>query len=72
MDELTNIVEEKIEECINNILNGKFSINPKVINGKNISCEYCKFKDICFKEKKNEIVLGGEYNEVDGGTTVSN
>jgi len=72
MDELTDVVEEKIEECVDNILDGKFNINPKVIEGKNISCEYCKFKEICFKEKKNEIVLGGEVCEVDGGTTISN
>lgn len=68
MDDLTLVVDTKIEECIEAILNGKFAINPKVIKGKNISCEYCKFKDVCFKEKKNEVILGGETDEMDRGT----
>lgn len=72
MDDLTVKVDLKIEECISNILEGKFDINPKVINNKNISCTYCKFKDICFKCKKDEIVLGGEVDELDEGTGVSN
>jgi len=71
MDDLTLVVETKINECVDNILNGTYDINPKVINGKNIACEYCKFKDICFKEKKNEFILGGEDIEMDGRTSGS-
>jgi len=71
MDELTSEVENKILECENNIIAGNFNINPKVIKGKNIACTYCKFKDICFMNKKDEVVLGGEDDEVDGGTTRS-
>lgn len=72
MDELTQEVEAKIEECIDNILEGNFDINPKVIKGHNIACEYCKFKDICFVNKKNEVILGGEESEMDGRTSFGN
>lgn len=72
MDKLTLDVEDQINECIDNIIKGNFAINPKVINGKNIACTYCKFKDICFKTKKDEVILGGEDNEMDGGATGSN
>ena len=37
MDELTTIVEDKINECTDNILDGNFVINPKVLKGKNRS-----------------------------------
>lgn len=72
MEELTDLTEEKITEGIRNILNGEFPINPKVVNQKNIACEYCTLKDICFKEKKDEVILGGEHYDMDGRTTTSN
>lgn len=57
MESLVDIVDEKIDECVTNILEANFKINPKVIKGKNIACTYCKFKDICFFTKKDEVVL---------------
>ena len=45
-----------------NIKNNKFDINPKVINGVNKGCEFCKFKDICFMTE-NDI----EKIQVDDG-----
>lgn len=68
MDKLTTIVEDKINECTDNILEGNFVINPKVLKGKNRSCEYCNFKDICFMTKKDEVILGGEDDEFYDGT----
>ncbi|MCI9281528.1 MAG: hypothetical protein HFI49_04690 [Bacilli bacterium] len=68
MDELTTIVEDKINKCTDNILDGNFVINPKVLKGKNRSCEYCNFKDICFMTKKDEVILGGDDNEFYSGT----
>ncbi len=48
IDNIIKITDEKINECIESISNGNFIINPKKINGKNIGCEFCKYKDICF------------------------
>ena len=43
----------KINEAIKAIENAEFSINPKVIDNKNIGCEFCKFKDICYKKEED-------------------
>ena len=57
MDNLINLVDKKIEEAGNNILEANFDINPKKINGINIGCEYCTFKDICFKKEQDSVYL---------------
>ena len=51
------------------ILDADFSINHKIINDINVSCEFCKYKDICYLSEKNKkyIKLEGETN-VDEGT----
>ena len=46
-----NIVEKETDE----ILNADFQINPKVYGKDNVSCELCKFKDLCFH--KNEDII---------------
>ncbi len=72
--QIINYTETKINEAIDHILEGDFSIDPKVIDNKNISCNYCKYKDICFRanqdlrylEKVDDLsFLGGNLNEVD-------
>ncbi len=71
MSDLTKLIENQIDIAIEKIINGEFNINPKVIKGTNIACTYCKFKDICFKTKENEVELGGEDNEMDRRTVTS-
>lgn len=63
MDDMIIKVQNVIDEAIKNIIAGKFYINPKVLKGKNISCTYCKFKDICFKTKNDEVIIGGDDDE---------
>lgn len=65
MDDITCTVDGIIKDAIKNIVDGNFEINPKVVKGKNVSCEYCHFKDICFKTKSDEVILGGEEDELD-------
>ena len=60
INEVLKLTHEKIINAMNNILEGNFLINPKILNNKNMSCEYCKFSDICYHDDKNNIYLGGD------------
>lgn len=60
IEKIQNITKEKINEVIENIKNNKFDINPKVNGDKNIGCDYCKFRDICFVKKKDKIEIKEE------------
>ena len=53
MNNIIKLTDNKINECINNIENANFEINPKMIGGKNIGCEHCKYKDICFMTNRD-------------------
>lgn len=70
-DKILNLAKEKINEAINNIIDAKFDISPIMI-GKELSCTYCPYKDICFvkdnmiieKESKKDLsFIRGENNE---------
>ena len=74
IDEITDLAETKIKESTKDILDGKFDINPKRIGINNLGCEFCSFKDICFrtekdivnlKEYKNMEFLGGDDSGMD-------
>ncbi len=54
---IEKITEGKIKEVVNAIDNGAFPINPKKIDDKLIGCEFCKFKDICFKKEEDVLIL---------------
>lgn len=71
MNALYDLVDKKINEARDSIINADFEINPKRISDKNMSCNFCKFKDICFmnennivnlKEIKDLDFLGGDNN----------
>lgn len=57
VDELFKIVSEKIDEAYQGIMNTKFDITAKRIEGKNISCDYCPFVDCCYKTNRDIIDL---------------
>ena len=54
---LINLVKNLIESAAKNIKEAKFDINPKEIDGKNQSCMFCKYNDICFKTYNDVIKL---------------
>ena len=62
INDILMITHEKIINAMNNILLGNFIINPKIINNKNMSCEYCKYKDVCYHNERNNVYLGGDEN----------
>jgi ATP-dependent helicase/nuclease subunit B len=64
LDLIDNLVDKKIDEAINSIMNAKFDINPKKIGDKNVSCTFCKYKDICYKTE-NDLINLKEYKELD-------
>lgn len=55
--QLIDIVDKKIDEAINNIINADFEINPKRIGNINKGCEFCNFKDLCFMNEKDFVNL---------------
>lgn len=54
MYNLVKYVDNHIKTKTNEILNADFKINPKNYKGKNISCKFCTFNDLCFM--KNEDI----------------
>ena len=55
--DMISYTKKEIEKATDEILEADFSINPKIYDGKNISCEFCEFKDICYKSQKDTIYL---------------
>lgn len=62
-EELENIVEKSIKKAGKSILNGDFSINPKQIDGKNVSCGYCPYAAICYKRAADLICITTKEDE---------
>ena len=57
IDKVKNITKDKIHEVVESIKNNKFEINPKVSGDKNIGCDFCKFRDICFVKKREYVEI---------------
>lgn len=56
--------KSKYEDAQKAILKNEFTINPKIYKGENVSCRNCSYRDICFKNLKNHVVLSsGEEEE---------
>lgn len=67
---IIDYTEKIIYKTLDNILDGNFKINPKKINFNDVSCSYCKYKDLCYRtegdyinlEKQEDLsFLGGDY-----------
>lgn len=58
---LEELVSKNIKDKTQNIINGNYEINPKIIDNKeNISCEFCPFNDLCFHEPKDNNYLNSD------------
>lgn len=57
INKLIEITDSKIDEAVSLICDAKFDINPKVTEKENLGCGYCKYKDICFKETFDEVLI---------------
>lgn len=56
-DKMIELVQELLDKASFGIKNGDYRIAPKRIDGKNESCLFCKYKDLCFLEEKDVIDL---------------
>lgn len=59
------IVKDKIEEFLIGIAKGNFIINPKKNASSDLSCEFCKYQDICFKRAKDYVFIGDKEDGLD-------
>lgn len=57
MEKMDKLVSNKIEEATESILNGEFMINPKKVDKDIIGCEFCSYRDLCYKTEKDYIEL---------------
>lgn len=53
--QLVTYTKSLVENKIDDILKADFSIHPKIYAGKNVSCEFCSFRDLCFRMEKDFI-----------------
>ncbi|MBR7041958.1 MAG: PD-(D/E)XK nuclease family protein, partial [Bacilli bacterium] len=60
IDNLIDKTKDVIDDVISKIKDNEFTINPKVSDGINLGCAYCKFKDICFKDVSDEVTIEAE------------
>lgn len=60
MDKLVTDTDELIDKTIDDILKADFTINPKIINGENVSCKFCDYKDICYRREKDLTYINKE------------
>ena len=56
IDKLNKLTKQQIEKARDHIIEADYFINPKRI-GKMDSCEYCKYRYICYKKEENYITL---------------
>lgn len=49
VEQLLTQVEDKVFSAAKSIVENQFTINPKIIKGKNESCGYCQYSTICNK-----------------------
>lgn len=79
---LFQYTENIIQDTLKQIVNTHFSIQPKKIDGSDVSCKHCKYRDLCYrKEDDYEYLekvedfsfLGGEEDgkQMDRGTVKS-
>ena len=52
---IINIMDSNIKKMIEDINNTDFEITPKIIKKKETTCNYCNYKDICYKNFKDYI-----------------
>lgn len=60
VESLLSEVDNKIKSAANDIVSNKFEINPKIIEGKNVSCDFCKYLGICNRTANDFMFINKE------------
>ncbi len=60
VEAMVDLVDQKIKETMQEIIQAKFPINPKKIGKDNISCKYCSFADLCYHQEEDVIFIEKE------------
>ena len=63
LNDILKKIDNALEKCLNIIDNNDFKIAPKIINNKNISCEFCTFKEVCFVSPSDYVYLDKKEGE---------
>ena len=66
IDNMINNTDKLIDKAIKEILEADFEINPKVIDGNNVSCSFCEYKDICYLREKDITYINREEEQDEG------
>ena len=53
IDKLISKIDKEVDNVIDSILDSDFAIDPKIINGENVSCKFCEYRDICYRKEKD-------------------
>ena len=53
IDKISEIVDKNIDKVIRGVETTNFKINPKRLEDKLVSCEFCKYKDLCFRKEED-------------------
>lgn len=56
-EDLIELVDVFIHKTKDGIMEAQFDIAPKRIEGNDVSCTFCKYKDICFKKYEDYVFL---------------
>ena len=56
-NDLIQLVDVFIHQTRDGIMKAQFDIAPKRIKGNDVSCTFCKYKDICFKKYEDYVFL---------------
>lgn len=62
IEKIDQIVDNNINRAVNDILSGNFLINPKKIDKDVVGCEFCSYRDICYKKEENIVELEKHQN----------
>ncbi|MBD5390703.1 hypothetical protein HDR67_01710, partial [bacterium] len=56
-NEIIQMVDDLLDKASTEIHSGNFVIAPKLIRGKNESCTFCKYKDLCYMDFTDMVEL---------------